>query len=61
MLVLTDLGYGMEGINEDSQGGSTYVSSLANRLPRDPKERHTLAAHERTMNAESELVEKGMR
>jgi len=39
-------------------GGSTYVSSLIHRLLRDAKERRTLAAHERTLNAESDKVEK---
>jgi len=39
-------------------GGSTYVSSLIHRLPRDAKERRTLAAHERALDAESEKLEK---
>jgi len=39
-------------------GGSTYVSSLIHRLLHDAKERRTLAAHERALNAESEKVEK---
>jgi len=39
-------------------GGSTYVSSLVNRLLRDAKERRTLAAHERALDAENEKVEK---
>jgi len=39
-------------------GGSTYVSSLIHRLLRDTKERRTLAAHERTLGAESEKEEK---
>jgi len=35
-----------------AMGGSTYVSSLVNRLLRDAKERRTLAAHERALDAE---------
>ena len=40
-----------------SMGGSSYVSSLVHRLLRDTKERRTLAAHERALDAESEKVE----
>jgi len=39
-------------------GGSSYVSSLIHLLLRDAKERRTLAAHERALDAESERVEK---
>jgi len=41
-----------------AMGGSTYVSSLIHPLLRDAKERRTLAAHERALDAESEKVEK---
>ena len=41
-----------------AMGGGTYVSSLIHRLLRDAKERRTLAAHERALDAESEKVEK---
>ena len=41
-----------------SMGGSSYVSSLVHRLLRDTKERRTLAAHERALDAENEKVEK---
>ncbi len=39
-------------------GGSTCVSSLVHRLLRDAKERRTLAAQERALDAENEKVEK---
>ena len=39
-------------------GGSSYVSSFIHLLLRDAKERRTLAAHERALDAESERVEK---
>ena len=35
-----------------AMGGSTYVSSLVNLLLRDAKERRTLAAHERALDAQ---------
>jgi len=39
-------------------GGSSYVSSLIHRLLRDAKERRTMGAYERALDAESEKVEK---
>ena len=39
-------------------GGSTYVSALIHRLLRDAKERWTLAAHERALDAESQKIVK---
>jgi hypothetical protein len=41
-----------------AMGGSTYVSSLIHRLLRDAKERQTMAAHARALDAESEKVGK---
>jgi len=41
-----------------AMGGSTYVSSLVNRLLRNAKERRTLATHERALDAQNKAVAK---
>ena len=41
-----------------AMGASTYVSSLVNRLLRDAKERRTLAAHERALDAQNKAAAK---
>ena len=41
-----------------AMGGSTYVSSLVNRLLRNAKERRTLATHERALDAQNKAAAK---
>ena len=40
-----------------AMGGSTYVSSLVNRILKDPKARRALAKHERALDTQQETLE----